>query len=114
MRVRQLSSYTSILVSVRKTEDLLRRHRKGKKTGFSLFGSSANSGPSVEEEEHRFKQQMTADIMALAKEAEKLGVPLGTGSASRIPGWITLLEVADGRGTFGLTVVIYPSLIKGS
>lgn len=77
----------------------MRRHRKGKKTGFSLFGSSTNTGPSVEEEEQRFKQQMTADIMALAKEAEKLGIRMGTAEASQIPGWATLLEVADGRGT---------------
>lgn len=77
----------------------MRRHRKGKKTGFSLFGSSANTGPSVEEEEQRFKQQMTADVMALAKEAEKLGIRMGTAEAPQIPGWATLLEVADGRGT---------------
>ncbi|KAJ9114193.1 hypothetical protein QFC20_001709 [Naganishia adeliensis] len=94
-----VASYTSILVSVRKTEDLLRRHRKGKKAGFSLFASSSsNSGPSVEEEEQRFKQQMTADIMALAKEIEKLGISLETTEPSEIPGWTALIDVADGKG----------------
>lgn len=93
------ASYTSILVSVRKTEDLLRRHRKGKKAGFSLFASSTtNTGPSVEEEEQRFKQQMTADVMALAKEIEKMGISLKPAESSGIPGWTALVEVADGRG----------------
>jgi hypothetical protein len=77
----------------------LRRHRKGKKAGFSLFASSStNSGPSVEEEEQRFKQQMTADIMALAKEIEKLGISLGSTEPFEIPGWKALIDVADGKG----------------
>ncbi|KAJ9098237.1 hypothetical protein QFC21_004566 [Naganishia friedmannii] len=94
-----ISSYTSILISVRKTEELLRRHRKGKKTGFSLFGSSTtNTVPTVEEEEQRFRKQMMTDILALAKEAEKLGFAVEDGTKLNVPGWSTLIEVADGRG----------------
>ncbi|BEI86813.1 hypothetical protein CcaverHIS002_0701590 [Cutaneotrichosporon cavernicola] len=39
-----LTQYASILASVRKTEDLLRRHRKSKKSGFSLFGKQQRRG----------------------------------------------------------------------
>ncbi|KAJ9117561.1 hypothetical protein QFC22_004411 [Naganishia vaughanmartiniae] len=82
----------------RKTEELLRRHRKGKKTGFSLFGSSAaNAVPTVEEEEQRFKKQMMTDILALAKEAEKLGFAVEDGNKLNVPGWSTLIDVADGK-----------------
>lgn len=71
-------NYASILASVRKTEDLLRRHRKSKKNTFSLFGGggggSAGSAGEVEAEEERFKKQMMTDAEALRKDAEGLGV----------------------------------------
>jgi hypothetical protein len=66
-----LNNYTTILASVKKTEDLLRRHRKGKKNTFSLFGSSTVND---EGEEERFVEQMTIDIHALANAAKGLGL----------------------------------------
>lgn len=88
--------YTSILVSVQKTEDLLRRHRKGKKNTFSLFGSGNNaSSATIEEEEERFKQQMLVDIRGLRKAAEGLGVTLVEGEKDGVPGWNALLETAE-------------------
>lgn len=62
--------FGGMLMSVRKTEDLLRRHRKSRKTGFSLFAS----GDTAEDEEKRFDQQMRVDIEKLGKEAELLGL----------------------------------------
>ncbi len=83
--------YASILSSVRKTEDLLRRHRKGKKNTFSLFGSSVSSSAAdVAEEEERFKRQMVVDIEALAKDARSLGVTIET-----LPGWTELQVVVN-------------------
>ena len=68
-------NYATILASVRKTEDLLRRHRKSKKNTFSLFGGgSGNVKEDVEVEEERFKKQMMTDAEALRKDAEGLGV----------------------------------------
>ncbi|WWC91827.1 uncharacterized protein L201_006774 [Kwoniella dendrophila CBS 6074] len=68
-----LINYSSILGSVKKTEDLLRKHRKSKKTGglSSFFGSSnANSNTNdnnseTEKEEEKFKNQMLIDIDTL-------------------------------------------------
>jgi hypothetical protein len=81
---------------VQKTEDLLRRHRKGKKNTFSLFGSSSNaSAATIEEEEERFKQQMLVDIRALGKAAEGLGVTLHETEQEGVPGWNALLETAE-------------------
>lgn len=87
-----VSGYAAILSSVRKTEDLLRRHRKGKKTTFSLFGSgssNASAGSSVEEEE-RFKTQMLTDIEALGRDARTLGIDV-----DEMSGWTALKEVAS-------------------
>ncbi|KAK8853311.1 hypothetical protein IAR55_004015 [Kwoniella newhampshirensis] len=70
-------TYASILTSVRKTEDLLRKHRKSKKSGFSsFFGGAASSAPSgdatfEEKEEERFSKQMKVDIVALRSDAEQ-------------------------------------------
>ncbi|ORY35805.1 oligomeric golgi complex component, COG2-domain-containing protein [Naematelia encephala] len=80
-------AYASILASVRKTEDLLRRHRKSKKGGFSLFGNSAPEKDDDKEEE-RFQKQMTADIEALASDARGLGVQV-----EELEGWKELVEV---------------------
>lgn len=88
--------YTSVLVSVQKTEDLLRRHRKGKKSTFSLFGASSNaSTATIEEEEERFKQQMLVDIRALGNAADSLGVKLNEVEQEGVPGWNALLEIAE-------------------
>lgn len=67
-----LGNYTAIISSVKKTEDLLRRHRKGKKNTFSLFGSAAAT--SDDNDEQRFTEQMLADIQALGTEARRIGV----------------------------------------
>ena len=95
-------AYTTILASVQKTEDLLRRHRKGKKGAFSLFGSSnASSASTIEQEEERFKQQMLVDIRKLGQMASELGVEVETdGEKQGVAGWSTLLDTAEKNGEF--------------
>jgi hypothetical protein len=86
------SSYAGILAGVRKTEDLLRRHRKSKKGGFSLFGGGGASQAEAEGagEEERFKKQMEVDVGALRADAEKLGVEV-----DGLAGWEELVEVIN-------------------
>lgn len=84
------SGYAAILASVRKTEDLLRRHRKSKKTTFSLFGSSGPSAAEAELEDDRFRQQMLADTAALAEEVKAFGVDVAD-----LPGWVESQDVIN-------------------
>ena len=85
------SNYAGLLASVRKTEDLLRRHRKSKKTGFSLFGGGGGAGKEGEgEDEERFVKQMWVDIEKLKLEAEELGVIVDD-----LAGWRELKEVVE-------------------
>ena len=85
------SNYAGLLASVRKTEDLLRRHRKSKKTGFSLFGGGGQAGKEGEgEDEERFVKQMWVDIEKLKLEAEELGVIVDD-----LAGWRELKEVVE-------------------
>ena len=85
-----LSSYAGILASVRKTEDLLRRHRKSKKTGFSLFGGGTTDGKEDDLEEEKFRAQMRVDIDALRTDAESFGVDV-----EALDGWNELVEVVN-------------------
>ena len=82
------TSYAGILAGVRKTEDLLRRHRKSKKGGFSLFGSGTPQDDTAEED--RFKRQMQVDIEALAKVAKSLRVEV-----RELRGWKELEDVVN-------------------
>jgi hypothetical protein len=70
------ANYASTLIGVRKTEDLLKRHRKIKKTGFSLFGGGgAQDAPG---DDGAFDAQMKTDIEALGAALEGFGVDVGS------------------------------------
>lgn len=68
--------YVYYLSSMRKTEESLRRLKKGKKAAFSLFGSSTTSKDEEGRDEERIRTQMILDVEAFGKDAELLGVDL--------------------------------------
>ena len=64
---------------MKKTDDSLKRLKKGRQ-GFSLFGSrAAEEAPEVEED--RVKVQMQADVEALIFAAKSLGVDVDSSEA---------------------------------
>ncbi|KAG6895375.1 hypothetical protein C0992_001582 [Termitomyces sp. T32_za158] len=68
--------YIYYLSAMKKTEESLRRLKKGKKTTFSLFGN-ANTGKDDDgKDEERIRIQMTLDVDAFGKDGESLGVVL--------------------------------------
>lgn len=71
------SRYAGILLNIQKTEDSLRKIKKGRQ-GFSLFGRSsaaAQTDPAgTSEEDAKVKRQMQLDVDRLAAEAEAAGV----------------------------------------
>ena len=71
--------YTTVLATMKKTDDSLKRLKKGRQ-GFSLFGSrAAEEAPEVEED--RVKVQMQADVEALIFAAKGLGVDVDSSEA---------------------------------
>ncbi|EJT49997.1 hypothetical protein A1Q1_00838 [Trichosporon asahii var. asahii CBS 2479] len=84
-----MSNYAQILAQVRKTEDLLRRHRKTRKGGFSLFGSQ-NAAQDDGADDERFKAQMLADVEGLAADAKSLGV-----TVDNMASWAELKDVVQ-------------------
>jgi hypothetical protein len=60
---------------MKKTEDSLRRLKRGKKPTFSLFGGSGAKDDDGKDEE-RIRTQMILDVEAFGKDGGLLGVPV--------------------------------------
>ena len=56
-----------------KTEESLRRLKKGKKSGFSLFGAGSTKDDETRDEE-RIRAQIKEDVDALGRDAQSLGI----------------------------------------
>ena len=63
--------YIHFLSAIAKTEESLRRLKKGKRSAFSLFGGPAKEDDGQEE---KIRAQMMLDVAAFGKDAESLGV----------------------------------------
>ena len=59
---------------MRKTEESLKRLKKGKKSTFTLFGNATLSKDEESQDEERIRTQMILDVNAFGKDAESLGV----------------------------------------
>lgn len=76
---------------MKKTEESLRRLKKGKKSTFSLFGgSSAPREDDGRADEEKIRIQMILDVAAFKREGEGLGVDVDASEAYRL-----LKELAD-------------------
>ncbi|KAJ7680372.1 COG complex component [Mycena polygramma] len=67
--------YVYHLTGMKKTEDSLRRLKKGKKSTFSLFGGGSAKDDDGKDEE-RIRAQMILDVEAFGKDGQLLGVAL--------------------------------------
>lgn len=69
------------LAFTKKTEESLRRLKKGKRSAFPLFGSSTSSSLDIDgKEEERVRAQMMLDVTALGDGARDLGVDISQSS----------------------------------
>lgn len=73
--------YTTHLITMKKTEDSLRRLTQGKKTAFSLFSGKAGRPGEDTKEDERIKAQIILDVEALAKDAASLGIAVDKSTA---------------------------------
>ncbi|KAJ6499941.1 COG complex component [Mycena vitilis] len=67
--------YVYHLTGMKKTEDSLKRLKKGKKSTFSLFGGGSAKDDDGKDEE-RIRAQMILDVEAFGKDGQLLGVAL--------------------------------------
>lgn len=66
--------YIYYLTAMKKTEESLRRLKKGQKSTFSLFGNSNTPKDNDRRDEERTRTQMILDVNAFSQDAQSLGV----------------------------------------
>ncbi|KAI0029977.1 COG complex component [Vararia minispora EC-137] len=77
-----VQKFISYLAGLKKTEESLRRLKKGKKSTFSLFGG-ANTQHDDNRDEERIRMQMILDVKAFGKDAAALGVDVENSASFR-------------------------------
>lgn len=87
--------YIFYLTAMKKTEESLRRLKKGKKSTFSLFGSSSAKEDDSRDEE-RILAQMVLDVDAFGKDAESLGVDISRSNSFKMLEGLVHTNLADG------------------
>ncbi|KAI8993989.1 COG complex component [Trametes punicea] len=74
--------YIYFLSAMKKTEESLRKLKKGRRSAYSLFGSSGKEDDGRADEE-KIRTQMILDVDAFGREAESLGVSVKENTAYR-------------------------------
>jgi hypothetical protein len=84
---------------MRKNEESLRRLKRGKKTTFSLFASSASSAASSDEnmDEDRVRIQIILDVDALGKDAEAIGIDVNNSEGFQVLKILAEAKYDDGN-----------------
>ncbi|KAG2055478.1 COG complex component [Suillus hirtellus] len=87
--------YIQYLTAMKKTEESLRRLKKGKKSTLSLFGS-ATAGKDDGKDEERIRTQMILDVEAFKTEGEALGVDMQSMNSFIVLDQMVRAELVDG------------------
>lgn len=87
--------YIYFLSAMKKTEESLRRLKKGKKATYSLFGASKGDDDGKADED-KIRTQMILDVDAFGREAQSLGVAVQENATYR-----SLVEMARSSTTDG-------------
>ncbi|KAI9067294.1 COG complex component [Trametes sanguinea] len=96
--------YIYFLTAMKKTEESLRKLKKGRRSAYSLFGSSAREDDGRADEE-KIRTQMILDVEAFGREAEALGVSVNDNA-----GYRSLVEMARSGLTDGERIHTHISL----
>lgn len=87
--------YIQYLTAMKKTEESLRRLKKGKKSTLSIFGS-ATAGKDDGKDEERIRAQMILDVKAFRTEGEALGVNMQSLDSFTVLDQMVRAELVDG------------------
>jgi len=83
------------LTAMKKTEESLRRLKKGKKSTFSILGS-ASAGKDDGQDEERIRVQMILDVEAFKAEGEALGVDMQSMGSFIVLDQMVRADLVDG------------------
>ncbi|KAK0226128.1 oligomeric golgi complex component, COG2-domain-containing protein [Armillaria fumosa] len=87
--------YVHYVTAMKKTEESLRRLKRGRKPTFSLFGSSTAGADDEAKDEERIRTQMILDVEAFGKDAESLGVKPDSSESYRV--LFALVQAVDSK-----------------
>lgn len=87
--------YIQYLTAMKKTEESLRRLKKGKKSTLSIFGS-ATAGKDDGKDEERIRAQMILDVEAFKTEGEALGVDMQSVESFIVLDQMVRADLVDG------------------
>lgn len=82
---------------MKKTEESLRRLKKGQKATFSLFGGSNTAKDTDHRDEERTRTQMILDVNAFSKDAESLEVDVLASEAFQILHALVHADLIEGK-----------------
>ncbi|KAK0461060.1 COG complex component [Desarmillaria tabescens] len=85
--------YVHYVTAMKKTEESLRRLKRGRKPTFSLFGSSTAGADDEAKDEERIRTQMILDVEVFGKDAESIGVKLDSSESYGVLS--TLVQAVD-------------------
>jgi conserved oligomeric Golgi complex subunit 2 len=75
--------YIYFLTAMKKTEESLRKLKRGRTSAFTLFGSAATREDDSRADEEKIRTQMILDVEAFGKDAKSLGVSVEKSSTYR-------------------------------
>jgi hypothetical protein len=87
---------------MKKTEESLRRLKKGQKSTFSLFGGSNTVKDNDRRDEERTRTQMILDVNAFSKDAESLGVDVLASDVFQSLHAMVHADLIDGKSSWNL------------
>jgi len=94
--------YIYYLTAMKKTEESLRRLKKGQKSTFSLFGGSNTAKDNDRRDEERTRTQMILDVNAFSKDAESLGVDVLASDVFQSLHTMVHADLIDGKSPWNL------------
>ena len=97
-----LRRYIYYLTAMKKTEESLRRLKKGQKSTFSLFGGSNTGKDNDRRDEERTRTQMILDVNAFSKDAESLGVDVLASDVFQSLHTMVHTDLIDGKSQWNL------------
>lgn len=94
-----LGRYIQYLTAMKKTEESLRRLKKGKKSALGIFGG-ASASKDDDRDEERIRTQMIIDIEAFGQDAKSLGVDITSVESYLQLSQMVQSELVDGERRF--------------
>jgi hypothetical protein len=91
---------------MRKTEESLRRLKKGQKSTFSLFGGPNTAKDNDRRDEERTRTQMILDVNAFSQDAQSLGIDVLASDVFKSLHTMAHADLIDGKRACSINLFV--------